>query len=57
MEYLEQVIERITDSEKWPTFDRPEFLDELDELAEESISKNTVEGYLAALLIYQQLVE
>jgi CRISPR/Cas system-associated endoribonuclease Cas2 len=57
MNYFEELIERIKDNQKWPAFDRPDFLDELDTLADEAISKKTIEGYLAALLIYQQLAE
>jgi len=57
MTYEEKITQRIKDSEKWPSFDRPDFLDELNELAEDSISKDTIEGYLATILIYQQLAE
>jgi len=57
MEYSKEIESRIKNSDKWPSFDRSEFLSELDSLASEFISKNTIEGYLAALLIFQQLAE
>ena len=41
----------------WPEFERPDFLDELDSAAQEALDRNTLEGYLAAFLIYQQLSE
>lgn len=45
------------DREKWPEFDRPDFLEELNGIADEAIESDTVHGYLAALLIYHQLTE
>ena len=57
MNYSEELIERIKDSDKWPAFDRPDFLEQLNTIADEAVSKKTIEGYLAALLIYQQLAE
>lgn len=41
----------------WPEFERPDFLDELDNAAQEALDRDTLEGYLAAFLIYQQLSE
>lgn len=41
----------------WPKFERPDFLDELDSTAQEALGRDTLEGYLAAFLIYQQLTE
>jgi hypothetical protein len=57
MTYQKELLYRINDNEKWPEFDRPDFLDELNEIADKSVQKKTIEGYLAALLIYQQLTE
>ena len=48
---------RILDSDLWPDFNNADFLVELDDLANEAISKKSIEGYLAALLIYHQLSE
>lgn len=45
------------DETAWPHFDRPEFLNELSQLADEVMAKNTIEGCLAAILIYHQLVD
>jgi RNase P/RNase MRP subunit p29 len=57
MEYKQEIINKISDSDNWPKFDRPDFMDDLNELADDAIAKKTIEGYLAALLIYQQLAE
>ena len=57
MTYQKELLDRINDNNKWPEFDRPDFLNELNEIADKSVQKKTIEGYLAALLIYQQLTE
>jgi hypothetical protein len=57
MSYKNDLIAKITDSEKWPDFERSDFLATLDGIAERAFSKKTLEGYLAALLIYHQLSE
>lgn len=57
MNYKDELLKRINNDKKWPEFDRPDFLNELNELADKSVAKKTIEGYLAALLIYQQLTE
>jgi transcriptional antiterminator len=57
MSYDEDIKRRIRTTELWPDFDSPEFLDNLDELAEQSLATNTLEGALASVLIYHQLSE
>jgi hypothetical protein len=57
MEYSEEITERIKDPDKWPAFDRGDYLDELDSLADSFMKKGSTEGYLAALLVFQQLAE
>ena len=57
MTYIDQLIQKIKDRDKWPEFDRPHFLEELNAIADEAIESDTVHGYLAALLIYHQLTE
>ena len=57
MDYHTEVVERIKNPKKWPEFDRPDFLEGLNKLADKAVSKKSIEGYLAALLIYQQLAE
>ena len=57
MTYHRDIIDRIKDSDKWPGPEQPDFLDELNEVADNSFDKGTIEGYLAALLIYHQLTE
>jgi hypothetical protein len=57
MNYTQELINRIEKSDNWPSFDRPGFLIDLNAVADEAFEKSTVEGYLAALLIYHQLCE
>lgn len=57
MTYTENLIKKITNKENWPSFKRANFLQELNNVADESIRKNTIEGCLAAILIYHQLCE
>jgi hypothetical protein len=56
-DYIKDLIDKVNDHNKWPSFDRPDFLWELNELADNALKKNSLEGYLAALLIYHQLCE
>jgi len=39
MNYAKNLITAVRDSDKWPSFERPSFLDELDEIATEALSK------------------
>ena len=57
MAYKDDILIKLEDPNKWPGFERPEFLDELNELADSSFEKKTIEGYLASVLIYHQLTE
>lgn len=57
MTYKEELKIKLNDREKWPNFKNPEFLQSLNDLADSSYGKKTVEGYLASLLIYHQLTE
>src|SRR5712691_12373193 len=57
MTYKHELIERIKDFNKWPAFDRPDFLIELNRVGDNAFSKGTVEGYLASILIYHQITE
>ena len=57
MGYEDELITTIRDSSKWPSFERPLFLDELADVADDAFAKNSIEGYLASLLIYHQLSE
>jgi len=57
MTYKTEIIAKLSDSEKWPTFDKSDFLTELNIVADEAFERNTVEGYLAAILIYSQITE
>lgn len=57
MSYSDDLIAAIRDSSKWPSFERPLFLDELADMADGAFAKSSNEGYLASLLIYHQLSE
>ncbi len=57
MDYHKDIIEKLKNSDKWPHFERPEFLGDLNEIADNSFENNTIEGYLASTLIYHQLTE
>ena len=57
MNYKTDLIKKISNSTNWPDFERANFLDELDEICNQAFDKGTIEGYLASLLIYQQLSE
>ena len=57
MGYKQELIGKILDSDKWPSFGRPDFLNTLNKLADDASKKDSLEGYLAALLIYHQLCE
>jgi len=50
-------VTKILDKNNWPDFDNPDHLDELAVIADTAFGKGTVEGYLAALLIYHQLCD
>ena len=57
MTYHQELIDKISDRNQWPSFDRPEHLEQLNQLADEMLEKQTMEGAFASLLIYQQIVE
>ena len=58
MEYEQSILKKLKEhTGDWIEFDRPDFLDDLNNLADEFLNKDTIEGYLAALLIYHQLSE
>src|SRR5262249_11253852 len=57
MDYRTALVNRINDYDSWPGFDRPDFLNELDTIAEKAFAKDTLEGLLASVLIYHQLCE
>lgn len=57
MTYQEKLCLRIGNIEKWPKFERLDFLTDLNEIADKMNLKGTDEGYLASLLIYHQLCE
>lgn len=55
--YGQGLRSRLHGRSRWPDFPDPDFLDRLDRTAERALGKRTVEGYLAAVLVYHQLVE
>lgn len=56
MSYQTDLLKRMETAD-WPKFERSRFLGELNQMAEEMYAQHSTEGYLASLLIYQQLIE
>jgi hypothetical protein len=54
---MDKIIEQIMDSDKWPSIQIPENLELLNEMADNSFSRNTFESMLAATLMYHQIIE
>ena len=54
---MDDLVNKIMDSEKWPSVELPENLDLLNELADESFATQTFSGMLSAMLMYHQLIE
>jgi hypothetical protein len=48
---------KINNYELWPGFTSSDHLNELNDIADNAFNKDSIEGYLAALLIYHQLCE
>ena len=46
--YEEQIPRQLKDRASWPDFERADFLSELDGVADDALSRKTVDGYLAA---------
>lgn len=57
MNYKQELINKVKNPDNWPAFERPDFLDNLNAVADEVFQKATIEGYLAALLIYHQICD
>jgi len=57
MKTRQEFLSVLKNYDTWDGFSRPDFLEELNNLADVSFAKGTIEGHLAALLIYHQLCE
>ncbi|HRS68000.1 MAG TPA: hypothetical protein P5564_05275 [Paludibacteraceae bacterium] len=57
MAYEDEILKKLANSDNWPSFERPDYLTDLNLLADNSFDTKTIEGYLASVLIYQQLTE
>jgi hypothetical protein len=58
MDYKSELIAKLNDINKGPLlFERPDYLDSLYAIADRAYVTDTIEGYLASLLIFQQLIE
>jgi hypothetical protein len=55
--YERELRARLENSDLWPAFEQDIFLDRLDRAVDRALSKRTVEGNLAAILIVHQLTE
>ena len=54
---VDEIANRIMDSDKWPNIELPENLELLNEMADDSFSTGTFSGMLSAVLMNHQLVE
>ena len=54
---MNDISDLIADPDKWPDIESRDHLHVLNTIADEAFEKHTIEGYLAALLIYHQLSE
>lgn len=57
LSYDKEFFQKLLYSENWPSIANPEFLNELNNVADKAFKKGTVEGYMASLLIYHQITE
>jgi len=58
MSYSANLLARLKDAEEgWPHFETADFMQTLDDVAETAFTKKSIEGHLAALLIWHQLCE
>ena len=51
------IVTKLVDSKKWPEIYRPEFLEELNTIADKLYYRKNLEGYISSLLIYHQITE
>ncbi|MEE5993722.1 MAG: hypothetical protein V3G42_10835 [Oscillospiraceae bacterium] len=54
---MDKILERIMDSNNWPSIQIPENLELLNEMADNSFNLGTFEGKLSATLMYHQILE
>ena len=54
---MDEIVNRIMDSDNWPNIELPENLELLNDMAEDSFSTGTFSGLLSAILMYHQLME
>lgn len=54
---MDEIVDRIMDSDKWPSIELPENLEFLNEMADNSFSTGSFSGVLSSVLMYHQLVE
>ena len=54
---MDEIVNRIMDSDKWPNIELPENLELLNDMADDSFATGTLSGILSAVLMYHQLVE
>jgi hypothetical protein len=55
--YEREMRRRLRNPQSWPSFDQPEFLARLDKIANRALERRTIEGNLAAILVFHQLTE
>lgn len=54
---MDRLIEKISNSDNWPNIEMPEYLEFLNEMADEEYQTGTFSRMLASLLMYHQIIE
>lgn len=54
---MDKILQRIMDSDNWPSISYPENLEIINEMADNSFNLGTFEGEFASMLMYHQLIE
>ncbi|MDP2682393.1 MAG: hypothetical protein Q8P28_06255 [Deltaproteobacteria bacterium] len=55
MTYKKELQDKLKNANSWPAFRDPMHLSILNDMADKAFSKNTIEGYIAAVAIYHQI--
>jgi hypothetical protein len=55
--HMDKILQRIMDSDNWPSISYPDNLEKINEMADNSFKLGTFEGEFASLLMYHQVIE
>lgn len=54
---MDKILQRIIDSDNWPSISYPDNLDIINDMADNSFKLGTFEGKFASMLLYHQVIE